>query len=307
MSNRWLQSWVRRRGRRLDKTEERGKRQQWFLLAGASAEAQRGNPEPGKLTPIYPPETTFWADPFVWTRDGRHYIFFEDFPYATWRGLISVIEIDAQGKPLGPAQTVLEEPYHLSYPYLFEYGGELYMVPEKTEVKRIDLYRCVRFPDQWVFERTLMDGIKAADSTLFEHEGRWWLFCAAKQGRVRINESLFAFHADSPLSTEWTPHRANPLVHDFSRGRPAGRIFRDVNGQLLRPSQDCVRRYGHGLRLSRIEELTPSTYRETTVWHQSGDAAGGWRAMHHVDWKDGIMVMDAQRLLDLAPAQESAP
>lgn len=287
----------RRQGRKQDKIEEQGKRQQWFLLAGPD----NGNyPRPEQLTPLYPPPTTFWADPFLWQRDGRYYIFFEDFPYATWRGRISVLEIDAAGKQIGEPMPVLEEPYHLSYPFLFEYEGELYMMPEKCLQGRVDVYRCTRFPDQWVCQRTLISGLKIVDSTLIEHDGRWWLLAAAKQGRVRINESLFAFYADSPLSEHWTAHPLNPLVRNLTCGRPGGRIMQDSAGRLLRPAQDCLRRYGYGLHLQQILELTPTTYREQTLWSAMAPAINPhWRAMHHLDRHQGMMVMDAQRLIAL--------
>lgn len=300
---RFKQSQARRAGRKADKLEERGWRQQWFLLAGNSSAREWVAPQPQHMSAIYPPANTFWADPFAWERDGRRFIFFEDFPFATWRGRISVMEVDAKARPLGEPVPVIEEDHHLSYPFLFEHEGELYMMPEKAEVKRLDLYRCVEFPHRWEVVKTLLNNIKIADATLFEHEGRWWIFAAAKHAGARINESLFAWYADSPLSDTWTPHPANPLVRDFSRGRPGGRIFHDHKGRLLRPSQNCVRRYGHGLNLSEIKTLTPTAYAEEELWTLSGEDAGAWRAMHHLDWHGGLLVMDAQRLLPLEQVQ----
>jgi len=63
----------------------------------------------------------------------------------------------------------------------------------------------------------------------------------------------------------------------------------------LRPSQDCVRHYGDGLNVSEITLLTPDEYQERRLWHRSGEEAGGWHGMHHMDWHQGLMVMDAQR------------
>lgn len=292
----WKQTQQRRLGRKRDKKEEQGFIQQWFLLAAQTPLESCLQPTPAQMTPIYPPNNTFWADPFIWSHNNKHYIFFEDFPFATWRGHISVISLDANLQPEGEAIPVLQEPYHLSYPFLFEYEGNLYMIPEKTEVNRIDLYRCVEFPHRWEFVHTLMDGIKAADSTLLEHDGKWWLLCAAKQGRVRINESLFVFMADSPLSQKWQAHPRNPVLRDLAKGRPAGRIFQ-AYGSLWRPSQDCVRRYGYGLNLNKIESLTPCLYQESNHYYVNSNWEIGVRANHHLDWHKGLMVMDAQRLL----------
>ncbi len=294
---RWSQLRARRAGRRADAIETRGLRLQWLLLIGRCERPALAAPRPQSLTPIYPPDDVFWADPFLWSRDGRLFVFVEELPYATGRGRISVIELDGNLHPAGPARPVLEGPQHLSYPFLLEHEGALYMLPEMQQAGRVDLYRCVDFPLRWERVRTLIQDQRIADATLYEHQGRWWVFCAAKRRGRRINETLLAFHADSPLSEHWTPHPGNPLVQDFSRARPAGRILVDGQGRLLRPAQDCVRRYGHGLCLNEILTLSPARYAEHAIWRMSGEQAGGWRAMHHIDWHRGVLVMDAQRLI----------
>ena len=64
---------------------------------------------------LLPPKESFWADPCVIHEEGRYYVFIEDYPYATAKGHISVIELDRQGIVNGPTK-VLERDYHLSYP-----------------------------------------------------------------------------------------------------------------------------------------------------------------------------------------------
>lgn len=293
----WLAPFDRWKLRRAAKARRRSELQQWFLLTGWRGLDEYAAPRPHLLQALYPPLDCFWADPFAWRRDDRYFLFFEEYPYAVGRGHVSVLELDEAACPTGPARPVIVEPYHLSYPFLFEYGGELYMVPEKKAVRRVDLYRCVKFPDRWEVVRTWFSGARMVDCTLFEQDGRWWLFCAVKGRGLRYDESLFAYHAATPLTDQWTPHPANPLVRDFSRGRPGGRILRDGAGRLLRPSQDCVDHYGAGLNVSEITRLTPDEYAERLLWHRSGAAAGGWHGLHHLDWREGLMVMDAQRIL----------
>lgn len=303
---RWRQRRARAAGRRTDARDERGLFKQWFLLLGPAPRERCSAPEPRTLHPVYPPPHAFWADPFLWRRHGRLFVFFEEFIDATRRGRISALELDARGRAIGDARVVLEEAHHLSYPFLFELAGALYMMPEQRAAGRLDLYRCARFPDRWVFERTLIDGAGIVDANLFEYEGRWWLLCAAKAGRSKVNETLLGFYADHPLSRRWTAHPRNPLVRDFAAARPGGRVFRDAFGRLLRPTQDCVRRYGHGLGISAITRLSTRDFREHRIWYANGEDAGGWRALHHMDWHAGIMAMDAQRLLPAAGADASA-
>jgi hypothetical protein len=297
MLRRWRQQRARRRGARIDAVEERGLCRQWFLLTGRRERLDPVALDIAGLHPLYPPPDQFWADPFVWSRDGRHHCFFEARPDHLKRGHIRAWELDPSGDPVGESFPVIDEPHHLSYPFVFGYGGELFMIPESSEQRRVDLYGCVRFPDRWERIRPLMHGLRLSDCTLFAHDGLWWLFCAARKGRLRVNETLFAFHAEDPLGERWTPHAGNPIVRDYGGARPAGRIQHDADGRLLRPAQDCIRRYGHGLSLNRIMELTPERYVEERVWHGSGEAIGGWHGMHHLDWQDGMLVMDAQRLI----------
>jgi hypothetical protein len=286
--------------KRRDARVERTHWPQWFLLVGLRARDAWATPDPGGLVPLYPPVDRFWADPFAWSEGGRRVIFLEEYPLHTGRGRVSVLELRADLDPAVPAIPVLDEDRHLSYPFLFSFAGDLYMVPESAAARRVDLYRCDAFPLVWTRVGTLLDGIQAADATLFEHGGHWWLFCSARLGKARLNESLFAFHADSPLSDRWTPHAGNPLVRDYAGGRPGGRVFVDGLGRLLRPAQASVPRYGYGLGLHEILELTPERFRERRIWHTTGPASGGWRALHHLDWHQGLMVMDAQRLIPKA-------
>lgn len=288
---------ARARQKRRDAKDERTQWLQWFLLVGLRAREAWSHPDPAGLIPLWPPADTFWADPFAWSMEGRRFIFMEEYPFHTQRGRISVLELGADLTPLGPALPVLDEDRHLSYPFLFVFEDELYMVPEAAASRRVDLYRCESFPDHWSRVGTLIEGLQVADATLFEHEGRWWLFCSVRQGRARLNNSLIAFHADSPLSHCWIPHARNPLVRDYGGGRPGGRVFVDEGGRLLRPAQNSVPSYGHGLVLNQVEALTPEHYRERRVWQATGAATGGWRALHHLDWHQGLLVMDAQHLI----------
>jgi len=302
---RWQQRLARRWQHQFDRRIERAAWPQWCLLVGRSDDPDRVAPAPERLRPILPPADRFWADPFGCWQDGQLHVFCEEYLRGTRHGRISLLVLDADLQLRGPARPVLVEDRHLSYPFLFRWDGQLYMVPETARSGCIDLYRCTAFPLHWERQYSLLTGLEAADATLFEHGGRWWLFCAIRDQRGHINESLHAFHADAPISRQWTPHAANPIVRDFARGRPGGRIFRDPAGRLLRPGQDCVPRYGHGLGLYSIDTLTPWQYRERRVWQVR--ASGPWRALHHLDCQGDWLIMDAQRLLTTATAAGAAP
>lgn len=281
--------------RRSSRRREQESARQWFLLFGRQAINPCQPPEFNALTPFYPPADRFWADPFLWSEKGRWHVFFEEYPYQVARGHISAMEIDPERLEAGPVQRVLEAPHHLSYPYLFSLEGELYMVPEQKAARRVDLFRCTQYPNRFEWVRTLFRGVRMVDVTIFPHEGRWWLFASEKRAGFRYDESLFAYSTDHPVTGTWVPHAGNPLIRDYESARPGGRVFRHSDGSLLRPSQVCRPHYGAGLNLNRIETLSMATFRESRLWRCSGEAAGGWRGMHHLDVREDYLVMDAER------------
>lgn len=235
--------------------------QQWLLLFSFDPAASN---DYRRFRKLVPPRDRFWADPHVLHRDDRYYIFIEEYVYSTHRAHLSVLVMNADGTYLPPVP-IITQPYHLSYPHVFEWRGELYMVPESKVNRTIEVYRCTEFPYRWTFETRLMDDVEAVDTTLLEHAGKWWLFAnmVENQGGSSWDE-LYLFSADSPLSKSWTPHPRNPVVSDVTRARPAGRIF-SKDGKLYRPSQNSAHRYGYGLNINEITELTESTYSERVV------------------------------------------
>ncbi|MEI6562395.1 MAG: hypothetical protein WCO68_09990 [Verrucomicrobiota bacterium] len=141
-----------------------------------------------------------------------------------------------------------------------------------------------------------MENVRAADTVLHEHAGKWWMFTSLDDRRHRSNRDLCIFWADSPLSNRWTPHPQNPVVRSFQKGRGAGRIF-SLDGKLYRPSQNCLIRYGYGLNVSQITQLDAQHYSERVVCKVTSEWEPGNRATHHLDWHEGLLCMDARRLL----------
>jgi hypothetical protein len=237
-----------------------------------------GNDRIARCRVICPPRGREYADPFVLRRNDRHFVFFEDYDRSSKRGAISYIEINDRGR-CSTARRALERDYHLSYPFLFSQGEDVYMLPETAGEQRIELYRATSFPYEWKLERVLLEAIPAADSTLLRHRGMLWLFAAvAPSGGPPVDE-LHLFYADSLLG-EWMPHPMNPVVASAGDARPAGAIF-SRNGQLIRPAQDCSRSYGRRVILNRIEVLDRNQYREIPVGSIEAIRTGFWGLKTH--------------------------
>lgn len=201
----------------------------------------------------------FYADPFPIEHKGRMFLFVEDFPHRTAKGVISAVEFGSEG-PVGRPESVLELPFHLSYPFVFEAEGEMWMIPESSSNGTVDLYRATAFPRGWVREATLLSGLEASDATLARHGDRWWMFATVREAGGAFSDSLHLWSAPD-FRGPWTPHPGNPVLVDIVSARPAGRmVYRD--GILLRPVQDCRAGYGAALGIARVLRLDETGFEQ---------------------------------------------
>ena len=204
-----------------------------------------------------------------------------------------MLVLDHEGNLTGP-QVVLDKPYHLSYPFIFEWENDLYMAPEMAAHHAIDIYRNTEFPYKWEYYKTLMDNVRALDTTLYPYQGKWWMFFNQKENDGASSwDELFLFYADNPLSSNWTPHPKNPIVSDVRRARPAGSIF-ESDGMVIRPSQDSSSGYGYGINLNRILVMNEKDYREEIQYRLEP----GWnrriRGVHTYNHAQNLIVIDGK-------------
>ena len=240
----------------------------WRRLRGPDLIDLRAHPEDGWRT-LPDDGTRFYADPFPIEHEGRTVLFVEDFDHRRGKAHISAVAFGDDG-PLGAPTPVLEEPYHLSYPFVFARDGAFWLIPESCENGTVDLYRATGFPGGWVKETTLLSGIVASDATLFEHGGRWWMLATVRDAmpvstgrhaRGSYSDALHAWSAPD-FRGPWTPHAGNPILIDIASARPAGRIV-ERDGVLIRPVQDCRRGYGEALSIARIDRLDDGGFTQT--------------------------------------------
>ena len=220
---------------------------------------ERGNLGGAPWRVLADPGHRFFADPFPIWHGGRAYLFFEDFDHRTGKGTISYVEVGEQG-PIGPVRPAIEEPWHLSYPFLFEDGGQIYLIPESCNARHVALYRAERFPDRWVREGLLLSGVDLSDATLVRHGGRLWMFAAAHDGTGSRTDLLCIYSADQ-VAGPWTPHPLNPVLVDHRTARPGGNMF-ERDGRLWRVAQDCTRGYGSALAIVEVLRLDETGFEQ---------------------------------------------
>ena len=262
----------------------------WSLLSGEVSNPDPLSFDPKELLEIPVLPKTTCADPFFCSHADKEIVFFEEWSAGSNHAHISAAQLSDQGLDIHTIRPVIETATHLSYPFVFNYDDRFWMIPEASASGSLQLYRCEKFPYSWSPEKSLLKGIPYADPTMFEHNGRWWLFITFRHGIHGLNSDLFLYSASDPISGDWSPHPLNPVVRGFHNSRPAGRPFVH-DGRLYRPSQNCLKRYGYGLKINLVTELSTETFRETTVreilpWD---DRIIG---IHHLDFHQNRILMD---------------
>jgi len=244
----------------------------------------------GEFQYLIPPVDRFWADPFPLAVDGKYYIFFEEYLNSVGRAHISVVEVDQKGIVSGPTE-VLKLDCHLSYPFVFEWQGDYYMIPETGERNVVELYRAKSFPYSWEPEKVLLEANSPLDATVMEVDGTWWMFVNIEEEGVAVNWDELHLYYSNSLFGPWKPHARNPIVSDVRSARPAGKLFWS-NNVLYRPGQDSSQRYGYATTISRITKLDRRDYLETEVLKIRPDWDKDIIGVHTVNLVSDITVID---------------
>jgi methionyl-tRNA formyltransferase len=265
-----------------------GSTPQWFLAIRSRTRAH-GFEDPTNYRLMLPPKDRFYADPFLLEKDGKTYLFLEDFRFHEGRAVISYCELGTDGSATTPVE-VLRRPYHLSYPFLFAHEGQMYMIPETKQNRTVELYRAIKFPTSWTLEAVLLNDIYAVDATIQKIDNRFWLFAGVSNGRYSNCDELGLFFADA-ITGPWTPHPCNPVLSDVRRSRPAGALFHEGD-RLIRPSQDCSKAYGYALVFSEVLTLSETEYEERPIARLDPDWVRGNLGTHTYTRTEQFEVID---------------
>ena len=227
----------------------------------------------------------YWcADPFPAEEGDKAYVFFEAYDRLKRKGVIGYREF--QGDGIGRIRIAIEEPFHLSYPYIYKEGGTWYLIPESKDSNQIIRYRSSAFPRKWIKDKVLVDSISAVDTTLLcDHVtaadvAPQYSFMAADTTPIcdrtparepvhRVELKLITYLWECFNSGELqilriTDHSRSIICRisdPTGRKRPAGKIFR-IGEHAYRPSQLCTKAYGEAVIFNRITESSGSNYAE---------------------------------------------
>jgi hypothetical protein len=219
------------------------------------------------------------ADPFMIKNAGKWYMFFEVINKLSNKGEIGLATSD-DSYLWKYKQIVLDEPFHLSYPYVIKYNDNFYMIPESMQANYIRLYKATEFPIRWSFEINLIH-YPLTDPSIFNYNNTWWIFACD----IINGYNLHLYYA-SDIYGPWIEHPKSPIVEGLKRSRPGGRVIIS-NGSIIRYAQDNSQYYGRQLRAFLISRLTTEDYAENEILTEPvlKGSGSGWNSigMHNID------------------------
>ena len=228
-------------------------------------------------------DARFVADPFMIIEEDYYHMFFEvglrnkspigDIGYAK----------SNDGQDWEYVGIILDEKFHLSYPNVFKWGGEFFMVPETGGEYEVKLYKARNFPYEWENVSTLIEGYRYIDPTIFYHKNKWWMFLTDPSNGVL---NLYFSHN---LYSGWKSHPMNPIIKNNKNiSRPAGKVFK-YNDSLYRLAQDDEPSYGISVNAFEIIHISEKSYSEKPASEYplvtKSNRSNKWNAagMHHLD------------------------
>jgi hypothetical protein len=223
----------------------------------------------------------FVADPFILKEAKTWYLFFEVYNNDTQQGDLAVATSN-NSWIWHYQQIVIDEPFHLSYPYVFKWEDEYYLIPESFEANSIRLYKAENFPTKWSFVDTLVEGRDFVDNSIAYFNNKWWLFASTTS-----NDTLYLYYADN-LGGPWMEHPESPIVDGNNHiARPSGRVL-VYQDRIYRYTMDVDPPFGtHQILALEITSITPTSYSEKLVQEDPILVASGsgWngQAMHQLD------------------------
>ena len=243
------------------------------------------------LNVIKNPKNHYLADPFLYKYNNKYYCFLEEYSYLKKKGHVAVYEINNNAyQRLG---VCLQESFHLSFPYIFNFDGKIFMCPESSRNKEIRIYESIEFPLKWNLKKIIMKNVSASDSMIFKYKNKWWLLTNLDNSDLNDHSSeLNIFYSkNGPITDNWIKHDTNPIFIDSLKARNGGLIFE--NDKIHRVAQSVgFNIYGKSFSLNQINQLSESQYSENKLYDVKPNFLKNIKGTHHYNGIDNLTVID---------------
>lgn len=229
------------------------------------------------------------ADPFILRVDKeRIHILAEQMIGST--GRLVLIDVSLKTLEIERIKVILQQPMHLSFPYIWQENGDVFIMPENVESGSLRIWR-------YNAEKEILEDPKVVieapleDAQLCKIGDKYYImgvkyvhndyFMCTKHLEIYSADSLYGPY--SHLQT---------IDNELRLERGAGMIWHDGD-TIMRPAQNCEDGYGTNLLFYRMKLQEEGTFSEMLEYEYHPDKSHSRsRAFHTFNEKDGYVVVD---------------
>jgi len=194
------------------------------------------------------------ADPFLFVYKDELFMFYEEKSELN-NGIIKGFKTQDL-KNWTDLGVILSETCHLSFPFIFEFDNEVYLMPETFDKMSLSLYRFENFPYGCTWSRELMSGPHFIDSHIYKQHDLFYLFSN------KSDDELCLYYSTDLMN--WTQHPKSPIVEGNKYARSGGGIV-SVRDKYYRIAQDTSNIYGDNFHVFELKKLTVDDYEESLL------------------------------------------
>lgn len=194
---------------------------------------------------VKPLNDRWFADPFIFKVEGNvATLFVEEFEYESHKGRIAEVNINLDNLEVVDFSIILEEPYHLSFPFILRRGNDVYVMPESSKSGATYIYR---YADKHLIDKKMVIDRPLADACIAKFDDRW-LLLSTEEPEANENK-LLVFEFD--IETLEAGKLVQQIDFKNKTARNAGAAFVH-NNVTLRPAQNCDKTYGGATVIQKL-------------------------------------------------------
>lgn len=233
----------------------------------------------------HPYKDRFFADPFILeVSESEIVVFVEEYVFDNPPGLLVELVIDRQTMKLKQRYELLRLPTHLSYPAIIRKDGEIYVYPESGASGRLNVYKYDAVNHKLVDPVCILDE-SVFDATICQLSDNFSLMVATKNPKNL--EDAYLYKGESLLGP-FTQRGVVPFKSDKESARMAGDFFMAF-GNLYRPAQDCLTRYGSAISVMSVDPIRNKEQKALELRPQDYKYNLG---IHTINFYKGLCVID---------------
>lgn len=229
----------------------------------------------------------WFADPFIYQINSNTIVLLvEELEYKNNKGRICKITVDKSTYKLLQVEPLLELSTHLSYPYICDIDGKIYICPENNEGGAVRAYE---FSNNQLVNPQILIPEPLVDTQFLKLKGKFYAFGVKNIcGAMEETKRLEVFESDSFFG----PYRHIQTIENSKcEERGAGAII--CNGdKIYRPVQCCEGGYGRAVIFKELRKVD-GQFVENEIFRIHGSFYRHWGlGMHQYHSKENWSVVD---------------